>query len=184
ISSRDGGGRLRRPGGSCGMTNGGPARSLDARISMSLPRVRLDAELSVGTETLALVGPSGAGKSSILRCVAGLPPPAMGRVELGMHLRELGLPSILVSHDVGDVLGLADRIAVLEQGRVVQSGTAGELLEAPASAFVAAFTGVNYFAGNAVRLGHLTAVRSSQGDATFLSTDAEVGSVGAVVYPW
>ena len=45
------------------------------------------------------------------------------------------------------MLGLADRIAVLEAGRLVQVGTAADLLEGPASPFVAALTGVNYFRG-------------------------------------
>jgi molybdate transport system ATP-binding protein len=104
--------------------------------------------------------------------------------ELAGHLRDLGLPTILVSHDFSDVVGLANRIAVMEEGRIVQSGTAAELLEEPASAFVAAFTGVNYFAGTASPHGHLTAVRSADGDATFLSTDSAAGEVGVVVYPW
>jgi molybdate transport system ATP-binding protein len=104
--------------------------------------------------------------------------------ELAGHLGALGLPTILVSHDFQDVVGLADRIAVMEAGRVVQSGTAAELLESPASQFVAAFTGVNFFHGTAGPHGELTAVASSEGDATFLSTDRESGRVGVVVYPW
>jgi ABC-type sulfate/molybdate transport systems ATPase subunit len=89
-----------------------------------------------------------------------------------------------VSHDFQDVVGLADRIAVMEAGSVVQSGTAAELLESPASQFVAAFTGVNFFHGTAGPHGELTAIASSEGDATFLSTDAASGVVGVVVYPW
>ena len=104
--------------------------------------------------------------------------------ELAGHLGELGLPTILVSHDFQDVVGLADRIAVMEGGRVVQSGTAAELLESPASQFVAAFTGVNFFHGTAGPHGELTAIASSDGDATFLSTDGASGRVGVVVYPW
>jgi molybdate transport system ATP-binding protein len=104
--------------------------------------------------------------------------------ELAGHLGALGLPTILVSHDFQDVVGLADRIAVMEAGRVVQSGTAAELLESPASPFVAAFTGVNFFHGTAGPHGELTAVASSEGEATFLSTDGGSGRVGVVVYPW
>ncbi len=102
--------------------------------------------------------------------------------ELSGHLASLGLPAILVSHEVSDVLGLADRIAVMEAGSVVQLGTAAELLEAPASAFVAAFTGVNYFRGRATRRGEMTVVTS--GGAVLLSTDLAEGPVGAVVFPW
>ncbi len=105
--------------------------------------------------------------------------------ELARHLRELRLPTILVSHDYADVAGLAGRIAVMERGRIVQRGTAAELLQAPSSPFVAALTGVNYFTGVAVRHGDLTEVRSSAGGRPlFLSVDEAAGPVGVVVYPW
>jgi molybdate transport system ATP-binding protein len=103
-------------------------------------------------------------------------------IELSDHLRSLGLPSVLVSHDIADVVGLADRIAVIEAGRVVQQGSAAELLQAPASPFVAAFTGVNYFPGTAARRGHMTEVRAD--GAVLVSTDQADGPVGAVVPPW
>jgi osmoprotectant transport system ATP-binding protein len=51
--------------------------------------------------------------------------------------RELGLTVMFVSHDMSEALLLADRIAVLDGGRLVQIGTAGELLAAPADARVA-----------------------------------------------
>jgi ABC-type sulfate/molybdate transport systems ATPase subunit len=49
------------------------------------------------------------------------------------------LPALIVSHDPADAV-LADRIAVVEQGRVVQQGTIDELRGAAASSFVAGFT--------------------------------------------
>ena len=52
--------------------------------------------------------------------------------ELEARVRELELPTIVVSHDFEDVLGLADRVAVLQSGHVVQSGSPAELVEAPA----------------------------------------------------
>jgi molybdate transport system ATP-binding protein len=104
--------------------------------------------------------------------------------ELARHLRALSLPTILVSHDFEDVIGLAHRVAVVEAGRIVQTGGWRDLVEAPASPFVAALTGVNYFAGTAVSRGTLTEVRSADGPATFLSTDSGSGSVGVVVNPW
>jgi molybdate transport system ATP-binding protein len=104
--------------------------------------------------------------------------------ELLAHLRALGLPAILVSHDFGDVLGMADRIAVMEAGRIVQVGSGRELLEAPASPFVAALTGVNFFDGVARRRGELTEVHAPGGGARFLSTDPADGPVGVAVPPW
>ena len=104
--------------------------------------------------------------------------------ELLTHLRALGLPAVLVSHDFGDVLGMADRIAVMEAGRIVQVGSGRELLEAPASPFVAALTGVNFFEGVARRHGELTEVHARHGSARFLSTDPADGPVGVAVPPW
>ena len=104
--------------------------------------------------------------------------------ELLAHLRALGLPAILVSHDFGDVLGMADRIAVMEAGRIVQVGSGRELLEAPASPFIAALTGINFFEGVARRRGELTEVHARQGGARFLSTDRADGQVGVAVPPW
>jgi len=57
--------------------------ALDIRISHPLRSFRLELELSVERETLALVGPSGAGKSTVLRAIAGLVRPEHGRVALG-----------------------------------------------------------------------------------------------------
>jgi molybdate transport system ATP-binding protein len=104
--------------------------------------------------------------------------------ELESRLREFGLPTILVSHDFEDVLGLAGRVAVLQDGRVVQVGSPTELVEAPTSAFVASLAGVNYFAGTAVSHGNLTEVRAHGWARPLLSTDGAAGSVGIVVYPW
>jgi molybdate transport system ATP-binding protein len=109
-----------------------------------------------------------------------------GRIsaELAQHLAELHLPTILVSHDFEDVIGLAERIAVMEGGRIVQTGGWRDLLEAPASSYVAALTGVNYFSGTASQRGGVTEVRSSDGEAVFVSTQPAAGPVGVVVYPW
>jgi osmoprotectant transport system ATP-binding protein len=52
--------------------------------------------------------------------------------------RELGLTVLFVSHDMAEALLLADRIAVMDAGRIVQLGTPRELLAAPADARVAA----------------------------------------------
>jgi osmoprotectant transport system ATP-binding protein len=52
--------------------------------------------------------------------------------------RELSLTVLFVSHDMAEALLLADRIAVMDGGRIVQLGTPRELLRAPADARVAA----------------------------------------------
>jgi molybdate transport system ATP-binding protein len=104
--------------------------------------------------------------------------------ELEYRLRELSLPTVLVSHDFADVLGLAARVAVLQEGRIVQIGPPTELVEAPASAFVASLAGVNYFPGMARPHGDLTEIHGDGWGVALLSTESVRGHVGVVVYPW
>ena len=87
--------------------------------------------------------------------------------ELARWLADLGLPTILVSHDYGDVVGLAHRIAVIDAGRIVQVGTAADLMRAPASPFVAAFVATNYFRGTARSDGGLDEVTLATGRRPF-----------------
>lgn len=58
---------------------------------------------------------------------------------LAARLRELARPSIVVTHDLRDVLALDAEVVVIEQGRVIQRGTVDHLRDAPASDFVAEF---------------------------------------------
>ena len=63
------------------------------------------------------------------------------RAFLGKRLRSVGVPTLVVSHDADDVVALGGRIAVLEQGRIVQLGDVDELRNKPATAFVEEFLG-------------------------------------------
>ena len=103
--------------------------------------------------------------------------------ELAEWLTELGLPTILVSHDFVDVAGLADRIAVIDEGRIVQTGTAADLQRSPASPFVASFVATNYFRGTARRFGDLTEVTLPGGVRVVCTTPA-AGDVALVIDPW
>ena len=60
------------------------------------------------------------------------------RASLRAWLREWRLPAMIVSHDPADAV-LAERIAVVEGGRVVQQGTLEELRRAPVSSFASGF---------------------------------------------
>jgi ABC-type Fe3+/spermidine/putrescine transport system ATPase subunit len=69
------------------------------------------------------------------------------RLELRHELRALqkrvGITSVYVTHDREEALTLADRIAVIDAGRVVQVGTPEEIFQRPTSAFVAGFMGAD-----------------------------------------
>ena len=107
---------------------------------------------------------------------------AQVRGELHELLRELSLPTLLVTHDYEDAAALADEVGVLVDGELRQVATPAELVARPADAFVASFTGANLMRGRA-RRGELTEVVLESGDRVF-STDEAEGEVGVVVYPW
>jgi molybdate transport system ATP-binding protein len=268
--------------------------ALHVHLSHELRSHRLELELRVGSETVALAGPSGAGKTTVLRAIAGLLAPDEGRIEcagqvwfdsasnvnvppeqrsvglvfqeyalfphltvaqnvayggrkravelierLGLaalsrarpaelsggerqrvalaravardprtllldeplaaldaqtrlhvrgelreYLRELRLPTLLVTHDYADAAAVADHVAVVVDGHIIQLGTPGELIAAPANSFVADFTGGNLLAGDA-RPGPdgLTEIVLPDGTRLY-STDRAEGAVGVIVYPW
>lgn len=61
--------------------------------------------------------------------------------ELQTLHRELGTTFVYVTHDQGEALRLSDRMAVMEAGRIVQTGAPHEVYDQPATAFVAEFIG-------------------------------------------
>jgi len=105
------------------------------------------------------------------------------RHELSELLRELRLPTLLVTHDYEDAAALADEVGVLVDGTLRQLARPAELVASPRDAFVASFTGANLLRGDARATGGLTEVRLPDGVCVY-STDEARGPVGAVVYPW
>ena len=65
------------------------------------------------------------------------------QVELKAIQREVGITFLFVTHDQEEALTLSDRIAVFNNGRIEQIGTAAEVYEKPTSAFVASFVGTS-----------------------------------------
>jgi putative spermidine/putrescine transport system ATP-binding protein len=72
------------------------------------------------------------------------------QVELKAIQRRVGITFIYVTHDQGEALGMSDRIAVFNKGRVQQIGTPTEIYERPESAFVAGFVGISNILEGAV----------------------------------
>jgi spermidine/putrescine transport system ATP-binding protein len=69
--------------------------------------------------------------------------------ELKAMQRNLGITFIFVTHDQEEAMTMADRIAVMDQGKVLQVGTPEEIYETPATQFVADFIGeTNFIRGN------------------------------------
>ncbi len=78
------------------------------------------------------------------------------REEMRFEIRRLhetfGITTLYVTHDQSEAMVISDRVAVLDQGRVAQIGTAEELFERPRTRFVAEFIGkTNLIEGTAER---------------------------------
>jgi putative spermidine/putrescine transport system ATP-binding protein len=63
------------------------------------------------------------------------------QTELRQILTRIGTTTLIVTHDQEEAMALADRIAIMSQGRVLQIGTPREVYEQPACRFVAEFLG-------------------------------------------
>jgi len=99
--------------------------------------------------------------------------------------QQLGMTAIYVTHDQEEALSLADTIAIMDRGRVVQIGQPVEIYDRPANAFVADFIGVeNLLPGELLESDVVGETRVRVGSLTLSSTDQKVaGKICAVVRP-
>lgn len=100
------------------------------------------------------------------------------RRELSRQLAGFKGIRILVTHDPLEAMALADRLIVLEDGKIVQSGTPADVTARPRSRFVADLAGVNLLRGHAKR-DHI----ELDGGASLAAPEAGDGDVFAVIHP-
>jgi molybdate transport system ATP-binding protein len=100
------------------------------------------------------------------------------RRDLRRHLRDFPGVNLVVTHDPLEALALADRLVVIEQGRILQSGSATEVTERPRSRYVADLVGVNLLRGR----GRQGVVELESGGRLVTAGTAD-GEVFAVVPP-
>ncbi|NCO35539.1 MAG: ABC transporter ATP-binding protein [Armatimonadetes bacterium] len=138
-------------------------------------RVALGRALMMDPQLLILDEPLSALDASLQRSV---------RSELRKMLRELSMTSLIVTHDCVDAFTLGDRVAVMEEGRIVQVDAPAALLQKPRSQFVADFVGVNFFRGVVAEgVGHRKGVQL-HGYDIFLEGDSPcVGDVFVTFFP-
>ncbi len=84
------------------------------------------------------------------------------RAELRKLLDKVKITAIFVTHDQEEALTMSDKIAVMDQGRVIQFGTPMEVYDKPHTSFVASFVGNSNLFGGVVR-------RREDGELTFES---------------
>lgn len=101
---------------------------------------------------------------------------------------EVHVTTVLVTHDQAEALDVADRIAVLNQGRIEQVGTPAEVYDSPANAFVMSFLGtVSSLNGilvrpHDIRVGRTPEMAIAAGDGTAESTGVIRATIERVVY--
>jgi molybdate transport system ATP-binding protein len=100
------------------------------------------------------------------------------RRDLKRHLDSFQGIRLVVTHDPLEAVALADRLIVMEQGRLVQTGSAAEVTERPRSQYVADLVGVNLLKGQADH----GSVKLATGPVV-AAAGAEQGDVFAVVHP-
>lgn len=137
--------------------HGMPARSARAVAEEWLARVglpdagdRRPAELSGGQQQrVALARALAASPRLVLldEPLTSLDPVTADGIRTILAARLRGVTCVVVTHDAVDAVALADRLVVLEDGRVTQSGAVREVLTAPATAFAASVAGLNRVVG-------------------------------------
>ncbi|GGH45628.1 ABC transporter ATP-binding protein [Microbacterium album] len=112
---------------------------------------------------------------------------AVLRLEIASMLRAAGATGINVTHDQLDAMAMADRIAVIHNGRLEQVGTPDELYARPATLFVAGFIGsppMNLLAVTAAGDSSLEGPVPREAGVTLGVRAEDLGLVGAADAPW
>ena len=91
------------------------------------------------------------------------------RADLRTHLEAFDGVTVLVTHDPLDALVLADHLVVVEDGRIVQSGSPAQVARAPRTPYVARLVGLNLLRGNASG----TTVALDEGGSLTLADDLQ-----------
>ena len=90
------------------------------------------------------------------------------QVELKVLQRKVGITFVYVTHDQGEALALSDRIAVMNQGKILQVGSPSEIYDTPQNRFVADFIGTsNFFEGTLISIDDQIAEVASNTDPSF-----------------
>ena len=100
------------------------------------------------------------------------------RRDLRRHLQSFDGMRIMVTHDPVDAYALADRVAVMDAGRIIQLGTIDEVTARPRSRYIARLVGTNLVAGDIV-----ANVLTTPGGARVALADAAPGPAFALIRP-
>ncbi len=86
------------------------------------------------------------------------------RMELSRIRKLTGTTIVQITHHLDDVFALADRIAIMREGRIIQAGETSDVFLHPSDAFVAEFLGIgNIIRGNSSRSGNIVQITTRNG---------------------
>ncbi|KQZ23521.1 ABC transporter ATP-binding protein [Microbacterium sp. Root553] len=121
-----------------------------ARVGLPGSGGRMPHELSGGEQQRVAVARALAASPRVVLLdepLVALDPETAGDIRRMLRDQLVSTTTVAVTHDAADAVALADRLIVVEAGRVTQSGSVREVLAAPASGFVASIAGVNRLVG-------------------------------------
>jgi spermidine/putrescine transport system ATP-binding protein len=140
--------------------------TLERRVTDALAMVRLDGyekrrvwELSGGQQQRVALARALISRPQVLLLdepLSALDAKLRGAMqsELKSLQRDIGVTFVFVTHDQTEAMSMADRVAVMRDGRILQDSTPEEIYDTPADSFVADFVGsTNLFRGRLVRSG-------------------------------
>ena len=179
-----------------GLKQGGmPKPEMEARVAEMLRLVKLESfagrkphQLSGGQRQRVALARSLAKKPKVL--LLDEPLGALDKklreetqFELMDLQQDLGLTFLIVTHDQEEAMTVADRIAVMNHGKLVQVATPGEIYEQPNCRYVADFIGdINLFEGSvASAQGGVVRLKSAEAGAEFTAASEAELQVGAEV---
>jgi putative spermidine/putrescine transport system ATP-binding protein len=105
------------------------------------------------------------------------------QLEITRLHREVGVTIVNVTHDQREAMLVSDRVALMDQGRVVQTGTGRAIYDRPATDFVAAFLGDPLLLGGRVERSSGAPLLESGAVAVRVSADAPDGPATVVLRP-
>jgi iron(III) transport system ATP-binding protein len=105
------------------------------------------------------------------------------RKELSELIGRIGITALLVTHDQAEAFAMAHRLAIMDQGRIIQEGTSREIYARPGNAFIARFLGAaNVLKGTVARAGvSVSVLLDGSGQTIEVATDLPQGTAVEVI---
>lgn len=169
-----------------------PQTTIDERVNEMLALVALDGlgkrridQLSGGQQQRVALARSLATQPSVL--LLDEPLGSLDRllrerllIELRAILKKVGVTALYVTHDQSEAFGIADRVAVMNKGRIEQIAAPQMLFMRPANAFVASFLGLN----NVVTINHSVKTTLTTALQTWLQQHKETLPAQILIPPY